>query len=129
MRLKAVTIKDFKRFTNLTVRNIPESARLIVLAGPNGCGKSSFFDALRTWHGLNSGKNASWEPDYHRKAGTSHQDQRVNDVEIESHGQSSNNKSRRRFSILGRHTETIPNFKCKGYSDWVIRWMRAGWDV
>ena len=50
MKLKSVNIKDFKRFTNLTVQGIPETARLIILAGPNGCEKSSFFDALYTWY-------------------------------------------------------------------------------
>ena len=39
MRFKSATIKDFKRFTNLRVQGIPDTARLIVLAGPNGCGQ------------------------------------------------------------------------------------------
>ena len=67
MKLKKVRIQNFKRFTDLTVQNIPETAKLIVLAGPNGCGKSSFFDALHTWHKWTSGKNPSWDPDYHSK--------------------------------------------------------------
>ena len=113
MRLKTVTIKDFKRFTNLTVRNIPESARLIVLAGPNGCGKSSFFDALRTWHGLNFGKNPSWEPDYHRKAGTSHQDQWSNDVELESHGLSTEIEQKKILYLRSAYRND-PEFQVQG---------------
>ena len=31
MRFKSATITDFKRFTNLTVQGIPETARLIML--------------------------------------------------------------------------------------------------
>ena len=72
MRFKSATIKDFKRFTNLTVQGIPDTARLIVLAGPNGCGKSSFFDALQTWHNWTSNKQITgnmWDMDYHVKAG------------------------------------------------------------
>lgn len=46
MRLLTCQIKKFRRFFDLTIRNIPASARLVVLAGPNGSGKSSFFDAL-----------------------------------------------------------------------------------
>lgn len=37
---------NYKRFTNLQIADIPESARLVVLIGPNGTGKSSIFDAF-----------------------------------------------------------------------------------
>ncbi len=52
MKIQEVTLKRFKRFTDLTVEGLPQTARLIILAGPNGCGKSSFFDALNIWHRL-----------------------------------------------------------------------------
>ena len=70
MRFKSATIKEFKRFTNLTVQGVPATARLIMLAGPNGSGKSSFFDALHIWHGWTSGKNQFWDADYHAKTGS-----------------------------------------------------------
>ena len=47
MRLKSATIKKFKRFVDLTIRGLPADAKLIVLLGPNGCGKSSLFDAFQ----------------------------------------------------------------------------------
>ena len=67
MRLKSIAITGFKGFTHLTVQGIPETARLIMLAGPNGCGKSSVFDALHVWGESRSGRGFNWEADYHAK--------------------------------------------------------------
>ena len=86
MQFKSATIKDFRRFTDLTVQEVPETAKLIILAGPNGCGKSSFFDALHTWHSWTSKKNRSWETDYHVKAGSPNRDRWTNnDVLLKFH--------------------------------------------
>jgi predicted ATPase len=53
MRIKSIHIKNFKRFTDLTLQNIPQSAKLVVLVGPNGCGKTSVFEAFNQWYRLN----------------------------------------------------------------------------
>lgn len=66
MRFSSAHIRNYKRFTNLTIRGVPETARLIMLAGPNGTGKSSFFDALNSWH-KNVTRGNSWDNDYHMK--------------------------------------------------------------
>ena len=46
MKIKSIHLRDFKRFTDLTISELPETAKLVVLIGPNGCGKSFLFDAL-----------------------------------------------------------------------------------
>ena len=67
MRFKSVRIKDSRRFTDLAVQGVPETARLILLAGPNGCGKSSFLDALHIGHQEISNLGIQWDDDYHHK--------------------------------------------------------------
>jgi hypothetical protein len=49
MRVTSVVLRDFKRFKNLTIKNLPETAKLVMLVGPNGCGKSSVFDGFLQW--------------------------------------------------------------------------------
>ena len=46
MRIKKIELKNFKRFTDLTISEIPESAKLVLLIGSNGSGKSCLFDAF-----------------------------------------------------------------------------------
>ncbi|GHT22423.1 hypothetical protein AGMMS49953_01220 [Endomicrobiia bacterium] len=52
MKISKVILKDFKRFTDLTISDLPETARLIVLVGPNGSGKTSLFEAFNYWYKL-----------------------------------------------------------------------------
>ena len=49
MRIKNVKVSGFKRFTNLTIGDIPEHAQLVVVTGPNGSGKSAIFEALNVY--------------------------------------------------------------------------------
>lgn len=55
MRLLNTSITRFRRFSNLTIQDIPASAKLVVMAGPNGSGKSSFFDALLLKYRMETG--------------------------------------------------------------------------
>ena len=66
LRVKYLRLTNFRRFTDLIVDGIPETARLVVLVGPNGCGKSSVFDGFVTWSRYV--QTRSWQPDdYYRK--------------------------------------------------------------
>ena len=52
MRIKSVTLKEFKRFSDLRLDLGDNSAKIVALIRPNGCGKSSIFDAfnVKLWH-------------------------------------------------------------------------------
>ena len=54
MFIKKIQMKDYKRFHDLTIDLGKDPKRIIALVGPNGCGKSSVFDAMLYW---NRGKN------------------------------------------------------------------------
>ncbi len=66
MKIRSVRVKRFRRFEDLRIENLPP-AKLVVLAGPNGIGKSSLFDAFSAWYqarliGLN------WDQTYHSRS-------------------------------------------------------------
>ena len=46
MHVKTVRIRSFKTFSDLTICDLPETARLVVMVGPNGCGKSTLFKTI-----------------------------------------------------------------------------------
>lgn len=50
MKIKSVELNNFKRFTHLIVKDIPESVKLVVMVGPNGSGKTSFFEAINHYY-------------------------------------------------------------------------------
>lgn len=66
MKIKKIKLNRFKRFTDLAIESIPGSARLIILVGPNGSGKTSIFEALNHWYKL-SGFNSHGQEDYIEK--------------------------------------------------------------
>lgn len=61
MKIKNIELKNFKRFTNLIISDIPETSKLVLLIGSNGSGKSSLFDAF-DW--LNKGPHKGLPHDY-----------------------------------------------------------------
>ncbi|MCC6359853.1 MAG: AAA family ATPase [Phycisphaerales bacterium] len=67
MRVASIHLSNFKRFTDLEISQIPSSAKLVVVVGPNGCGKSSLFDALLNWYRTKVGFGANQDPAYYRK--------------------------------------------------------------
>ncbi|CAJ0892682.1 hypothetical protein AMST5_04240 [freshwater sediment metagenome] len=67
MRITGIKLNNFKRFTDLAITQIPDTAKLVVIVGPNGCGKSSLFDALLQWYRTKVGFGATGDELYFRK--------------------------------------------------------------
>ena len=68
MKIESIHLQNFKRFTDLKIQNIPATAKLVVLLGPNGCGKSSLFDAFHyESSAYTSTRRRPNNPDYYEK--------------------------------------------------------------
>ena len=83
MKIKSIQMKNFRRFTNLTIEGLPKKARLVVMIGPNGSGKSSVFDALLKVKNAKGDLYNTSPNDYYVKFGTSKDDYR--DPKIKFH--------------------------------------------
>ena len=46
MKIRKIRMKEYKRFYDLTIDLGDAPKRIVALVGPNGCGKSSVFDAM-----------------------------------------------------------------------------------
>jgi len=92
MRIKNIHIENFKRFTDLSITEIPETSKLVLVIGSNGSGKSSLFDAF-DWlnKGVNKGMpyNGDEGESYYRKNTISEPVVKIelgNGILIEKHG-------------------------------------------
>ena len=68
MKIKKISIKDFRRFTDLTIEGLGPQVKLVVLLGRNGSGKSSLFDALSLMVSQSKHGNYSWDTAYYSKS-------------------------------------------------------------
>ena len=108
MKIESIHLRNFKRFTDLKVQNIPETAKLVVLLGPNGCGKSSLFDAMYyksyEYRRLNRGSD---DLDYYSK--TSAQNRRVEPIDIKFHNDSQSDKRKAIYVRTAYRNDPILN--------------------
>lgn len=99
MKIKNVEISKFKRFTDLSVSDIPETARLIVLVGPNGSGKTSLFEAFNHYYQLSGYGNIGKQDYFEKKGEASPSDNWFqNKVKIQFH----NNENPNRQQLKGK---------------------------
>lgn len=89
MRIKSVRLQNYKRFTELTIADVPATARLVVLVGPNGTGKSSVFDSFllkASTAVTNYGLSGDREQYYEKVAQSQNTHEVARRVTIEFHG-------------------------------------------
>ncbi len=85
MKIRKVEAKNIKRFTNLTIQDIPENTKLVLIVGPNGSGKSSLFDCFLRWYRAKTGFGLDQDVTYYKKGDSPEFDQH-NAVHIEFYG-------------------------------------------
>lgn len=83
MYVKKLRLKDYKRFHDLTINLGDKPKRIVALVGPNGCGKSSIFDAMiyrmKNYTGSFGSNAVSYDYHYHSLT----QDPRCNSENVE----------------------------------------------
>lgn len=67
MKILEAKIKNFKRFSNLTISNLHPDTKLVLVVGSNGCGKSSLLEAFNVWYKFNCGFGHGSEDNYVKK--------------------------------------------------------------
>lgn len=65
MRIKKLHLNKYKRFHDLTIDLGDNPNRIVALVGPNGCGKSSIFDAMLFLKNAYRQIGSSGQKDYH----------------------------------------------------------------
>jgi hypothetical protein len=86
MKIREIRLNQFKRFTDTTITDIPITAKLVLLAGPNGCGKSSLIDAVSMWHRTHWAQTGNWDATYHQKQIPGNTVEWHNSVSLTFHG-------------------------------------------
>ncbi len=69
MKISKLELKNFKRFDDLTIdlTSLVEPAKLVLLIGANGSGKSSVFDAFEALNQISSNQGLNPKDIYYRK--------------------------------------------------------------
>lgn len=70
MRINKVNFVNFKRFKHLKIESINPDTKLVIVAGPNGTGKSSLFDGFKIWQ-ISKYQGFTRDSDYYDRPGES----------------------------------------------------------
>ncbi|TDA65165.1 MAG: ATP-binding cassette domain-containing protein [Chloroflexi bacterium] len=102
MKIREIQLKNFKRFSDTTITDIPIAARLVMLVGPNGSGKSSLIDAVQTWHRQHWAQSGNWDQTYHLKQMPGVTGNWDNSVKVVFHDPQPTNEDDRRKAVYVR---------------------------
>lgn len=86
MKLKSIELTKFKRFTHVIIKELPESAKLIILIGSNGSGKTSVLEALKQWSSRKGGTSFNNDASYLGKENENFNNTWSNDIKVSFHG-------------------------------------------
>ncbi|MDC1069077.1 AAA family ATPase [Candidatus Kapabacteria bacterium] len=86
MKLKSIELTKFKRFTHATITELPESAKLIILIGSNGSGKTSVLEALKQWSSRYGSTNFNSDASYLGKENNNFNNTWNKDIKVNFHG-------------------------------------------
>lgn len=70
MKIKRITAKNIKRFTNIEITGLPITTKLVLVVGPNGSGKSSLLESFYVWYKQNTGFGINNDKSYYQKEET-----------------------------------------------------------
>ena len=105
MRISTLQLKNFKRFTDLKIEGIPASAKMVILVGPNGCGKSSVFEGLYQFYRAQSGHGIAADKTYAMKDTTVPENwQEISKVTFHDHAAINGNKRAMHFRTAYRNS-------------------------
>ncbi len=110
MHVRKIELTRFKRFTATTI-DVPATAKLVVLTGPNGSGKTAVFEAFNYWRRQQSGFGTSNDPSYFPKVSSSgpHNSHQV-DIEFHEELPSTAEERRKLFYIRSAYRHE-PDFQ------------------
>jgi predicted ATPase len=111
MKIKEITINNFKRFSDLVIKDIPESAKLVILVGPNGSGKTSLFDSIFHWYRLNKGIGINDDKLFYLKTINNDRNWYHDRVRIEFHNKNTNGTFYFRTAYRNESDFNISNLK------------------
>ena len=86
MRISDISFKEFRRFHQLQIADIPTTAKLVILSGPNGNGKSSVFDGMMKFWERHGALGMNQDDTYYARMGSINPSAAMTQTHVNFHG-------------------------------------------